>query len=76
MSFSLSSLIAFELERYYIELKEKMQRYKLLKPKEVSLATVCKYISAHFCYLRSAKSIYDYVRLRRSDSQIINPIKV
>lgn len=70
------SLIAFELERYFTELTEKQQRYKLLKPKQVSLATVCKYISANLCYLRSAKSIYDYVRLRRSESQIINPIKV
>lgn len=53
-----------------------MQRYKLLKPKEVSLVTVCKYIAANLCYMRSAKSIYDYVRLRRSESQVINPIKV
>lgn len=73
---NICSLISFGLERYFAELTEKMQRYKLLKPKPVSLATVCRYISANFCYLRSAKSLYDYVRLRRAESEIINPIKV
>lgn len=52
-----------------------MMSYKLAKPKEVTLTSVCQHISAHLGYVRPSKSIYDYVRLRR-DCQFINPIKV
>lgn len=69
------SLIAFLLEHFFNELQQNLNGYKFAKPKEVSLTTVCKHISAHLGYIRQPKSIYDYVRLRR-DQQFTNPIKV
>lgn len=69
------SMIAFLLEHFFNELNTKMKKYKFAKPKVVNLTDVCKHISAHLNYFRQAKSIYDYVRLRRKQD-IMNPIKV
>lgn len=52
-----------------------MAKYKFSKPKEVTLTSVCRHIASHLNYIRQAKSIYDYVRLRKCSDQM-NPIKV
>lgn len=67
------SLIAFSLERFSKELKEKYSKFS--KPKKLSQHSIYNRISSNFLYLRNAKSISDYVRVRKKSDKM-NPIKV
>lgn len=68
-------MIAFLLEHFFDVLQRQLDSYKLAKPKVVTLTSVCHHISAHLGYIRHWKSIYDYVRLRRTQPRV-NPIQV
>lgn len=73
--YSFISLIAHYLEIFFKELSNNIASYKYRKPKPVNLSNVSRHISSRINYLRSPKSIYDYIRLRRSHP-CMNPIKV